>query len=299
MTVNEGRADDADTIIDTIAAHKSAYKSIMEATGVPWQIVGVLHSMECGLRFDQHLHNGDPLNRRTVHAPPGRPVHGSPPFTFVESAIDALQYDHLAGLTEWGLAETLYRMERYNGMGYRKTDIVTPYLWSFSNHYRRGKYVEVKKNGEYVPVFDADLVSEQCGAAVLLRRLVDRGLLSFESLPRAMDVFINDTRRSTVAAFLLRDNSWIAPRPLTKFVAGFSIVDVISVSPDQLEIKVSYTRPTAPPTTHPEIKEFKGRMFHGQGHVDASDLVADFLGLELKFEGKTAPNRLLITIPAA
>ena len=37
----------------------------------------------------------------------------------------------------------LFRLEAYNGSGYRDKhpDVKTPYLWSFSNHYTRGKYV--------------------------------------------------------------------------------------------------------------------------------------------------------------
>ena len=40
----------------------------------------------------------------------------------------------------------------------------SPYLWSFSNHYARGKYVA---DGH----FSATAVSQQCGAALLLKRL--------------------------------------------------------------------------------------------------------------------------------
>ena len=42
------------------------------------------------MRFDQHLHNGDPLSGRTTHVPPGRPRPASPPFTWEQSAHDAI-----------------------------------------------------------------------------------------------------------------------------------------------------------------------------------------------------------------
>ncbi len=44
--------------------------------------------------------------------------------------------------------------------------MLSPYLWSGSNHYRRGKY---RSDGEW----DPDLVSRQIGSAVLLRRLAE------------------------------------------------------------------------------------------------------------------------------
>jgi hypothetical protein len=67
----------------------------------------------------------------------------------------------------------LFKLEQYNGWGYRQYhhDVPSPYLWSFSSHYTKGKYVA---DGH----FDANAVSQQCGGAVLLRRMTDRGLLN-------------------------------------------------------------------------------------------------------------------------
>ena len=44
----------------------------------------------------------------------------------------------------------------------RYPEVLTPYLWSFSNHYKKGKFV---KDGK----FDPEFVSKQCGAAVILK----------------------------------------------------------------------------------------------------------------------------------
>jgi lysozyme family protein len=62
----------------------------------------------------------------------------------------------------------LYFFERYNGMGYRMRRVATPYLWSFSNLYRTGKFVQ---DGH----FDPDAVSKQCGAALMLKAIVPAG----------------------------------------------------------------------------------------------------------------------------
>jgi len=48
--------------------------------------------------------------------------------------------------------------------------INTPYLWSFSNHYSKGKFVADNK-------WSWSAVSAQCGAAVMLKVLVDDGIV--------------------------------------------------------------------------------------------------------------------------
>jgi lysozyme family protein len=159
---------------DKIIANRAAYEAIEQQTSVPWYFVGLLHAMECSLSFKKHLHNGDSLTAKTWQVPAGRPKSGEPVYSFEESAIDALEYDKFAGKTDWPLAMMLYRLERYNGMGYRKKfAIASPYLWSFTNHHVRGKYVA---DG----VWDPNAISKQIGAAVMLRDLVNRQIVSFE-----------------------------------------------------------------------------------------------------------------------
>src|SRR5258708_31039884 len=102
--------------------------------------------MGSGLSFNRHLHNGDPLTARTVQVPAGRPPDGQPPFTWEQSAVDALTFEGFANLTDWSLPAILYRLEKYNGFGYpnRTPPIITPFLLSFSNQYTSGKFVTVK-----------------------------------------------------------------------------------------------------------------------------------------------------------
>ncbi|MEH6434756.1 hypothetical protein [Massilia sp. DD77] len=140
------------------------YKPLTEDTGIPWHFIAIIHMMESNTDFGTHLHNGDPLSARTVRVPAGRPVAGNPPFSWEESARDALEYEGFVGLDDWNVATMLYRWERFNGMGYRKQGIHSPYLWSYSNLYEKGRFVEDHK-------FNPDSVSKQCGAAVLLKEL--------------------------------------------------------------------------------------------------------------------------------
>ena len=94
-----------------------------------------------------------------------------PPSDWESSAVDALRLLGFAGASDWSLPRTLYRLEAYNGFGYRRIGRITPYLWSFSSHYDRGKFVA---DGRY----DARARSQQCGAAVMLKLLADAGEIS-------------------------------------------------------------------------------------------------------------------------
>lgn len=158
-----------DACVDRIMAARPRYEIVSQRTGVPWYFIGILHSLECSGKFNTHLHNGDPLTARTVHVPRGFPKTGLPPFTWEVSAEDALRLKKLHTWTDWSIAAMLFKMEQYNGFGYRRFGIHSPYLWSFSNHYTRGKFTS---DG----VFDPSAGSKQIGGAVLLRRLSERQL---------------------------------------------------------------------------------------------------------------------------
>jgi len=149
-----------------ILAHRPRYQAVAaNFTGMPWWAIGIIHSMECGLNFHQHLHNGDPLTARTVQVPAGRPKCGSPPFTWEESAIDAIECDGLDHVTDWTIGSALIVFENYNGTGYRRRGVPSPYLWSFTDQYHCGKYTG---DGRY----DPQAVSQQCGCAALLKGLL-------------------------------------------------------------------------------------------------------------------------------
>lgn len=173
MSVSPEWARTSDAVARKMIASQGRYAVAVSGTDVPWWFVAVVHAMECSLRFDQHLHNGDTLRGRTVRIPKDRPPVGSPPFTWEESARDAVTYDKLDKVADWSLASVLYHWHRYNGINneYKRRGIPTPYLWSGSQHYRKGKYVADGK-------FDPEAVSKQVGAAVLLKSLVDLGAVT-------------------------------------------------------------------------------------------------------------------------
>lgn len=153
---------------DLVGGYKSRYETVMRMSNVPWHIIGLIHLMESNCNFKTHLHNGDSLSARTVHVPRGRPKKGEPPFSWEESAVDALEYDGIKSIDT--LEKQLAALEKFNGMGYRKKGINTPYLWSGSNHYTKGKFVS---DG----VYSSEAVSQQVGAAPVLKVLIQRGLV--------------------------------------------------------------------------------------------------------------------------
>jgi lysozyme family protein len=171
--IRPNRVSELTAIVKQILANRQRYEGIAEKANCPWWLVACIHNMECSLSFSKHLHNGDSLQKRTWQIPAGRPVRGTPPFTFEESALDALEYDGLLGSKGHSIPEFLYHFEKFNGWGYRTKGINSPYLWSYTNHYVKGKYV---RDG----VFDRDAVSLQCGIAAIMRRLAEFGLLDDE-----------------------------------------------------------------------------------------------------------------------
>jgi lysozyme family protein len=148
--------------------YRDRYAEAVNGSKIPWWFVALTHMMESSLNFRTHLHNGDPLTGKTFRVPAGRPLRGSPPFDWIDSARDALDRLGLFGESDWSLPRALYRLEQYNGFGYRKFGVASPYLWSFSTIYSRGKFVA---DG----VFSGDAVSKQCGAATVLKFLHQKG----------------------------------------------------------------------------------------------------------------------------
>lgn len=174
-SIEPAHFDETDEIVDEILSSKARYETVENALGVPWYVVASIHAMESGLDFTRHLHNGDPLDQRTVHMPAGRPAQGEPPFSWEESAIDALRLSRLNRVGEWTLPRMLYELEGYNGWGYRlyHPHVLSPYLWSGTHCYVSGKYTA---DGRW----SDSAKSRQIGAATLIRRLAERGEIAVE-----------------------------------------------------------------------------------------------------------------------
>lgn len=174
------RKKEVQIAVDRINAGKGRYEGVAAtlANGIPWWFIGITHYMEAGLygskNFSYHLHCGDPLTGRTFHVPKGRPKanpgggntppSGVNPYTWEESALDALSFMGYDKIKDWSMENCLVLFEKFNGMGYKKRGIPSPYLWSFTQHYTKGKFVADGK-------FDPNAVSLQPGTAAIMKGL--------------------------------------------------------------------------------------------------------------------------------
>lgn len=161
-----------DAAVDRYVANRSRYATIekMRPSGVPARVVFVLHGRESTWSFRHHLHEGSPLTARTRWIPKDRPAAGNPPFTFEESAEDALYVLKSMHRWDWSaLQPLLQNIERYNGLGYQRRGLPSPYLWSGTTAYVRGKFVADGK-------FSKLAVDKQIGCATILKRMRQRGI---------------------------------------------------------------------------------------------------------------------------
>lgn len=165
MDVLMYRDGELHSTVGAIFANKHRYEDVSKLTGVPWYVIASIHYRESSLNFKRHLHNGDPLTARTTHVPAGRPFAGNPPFAWEESAVDALTMRGLNKPRIWSTPEMLKQLEGFNGLGYQKRGINTPYLWAGTNHYTAGKYIADGK-------FDATVKDKQLGCAVIIKELL-------------------------------------------------------------------------------------------------------------------------------
>jgi lysozyme family protein len=90
-----------------ILGNRARYERITKSMTMPWYFLAIIHGMEADFRFDSHLHNGDPLTGRTVRVPAGRPTRGAPPFTWEESAMDAITVNRYDKWNDWSIAGML------------------------------------------------------------------------------------------------------------------------------------------------------------------------------------------------
>lgn len=170
-TIRPERRDEADWHLTMMRQARPRYAAIAARAGVPWQFIAAIHGMEASFNFRAHFHNGDfPLQQRTRQVPAGRPLKWLPPSDWESSALDALRLLGFTNQDDWSLPRTLHRLEAFNGFGYRRLGRVSPYLWSFTTLFERGKFVADGR-------FDPRARSLQCGTAAMLKVLADAGEL--------------------------------------------------------------------------------------------------------------------------
>ena len=181
MVIDETKRGEINAALNKIKAGKDVYEKIAQKVNpkIPYYAIGIAHCMECYCDFTKHIHCGDPLTKRTVNEPKGRPIAEplagqGEPYTFEESCIDWLNMKGWNKWQDWGISDILARLELNNGTGYRKLFIPTPYLWSYTNYYGQAPYIgKYVSDGVFKKYDDKGkpIVSKQVGAAILLYEL--------------------------------------------------------------------------------------------------------------------------------
>lgn len=166
-----------DKAVTLYTRHKDIYERIqaMRDNGVPAPILFGLHYRESDNDFTANPAQGDPLTHRSIHVPKGRiPPPVEPPFTFIQAAEDAYYTVDKLDTKDWKhLESALNAIEGFNGFGYAKKGLPSPYVWSgVSSVYQRGKYVA---DGKY----SATAIDQQLGVAAILIRMHERGVYRF------------------------------------------------------------------------------------------------------------------------
>lgn len=171
------RRNDALHAARGLLKNRQRYADVAKITGVPWNVIAVIHYRESSGKFDGVLHNGQKIigtGKKTTLVPKGR----GPFSTWEASAIDALTNcsPYAARNKDWTPGATLDLLERYNGLGYRNKGLPSPYLWAGTDQYVKGKYVA---DGKY----DPNHVDRQLGCAAILMALSELDAGSIMSGP--------------------------------------------------------------------------------------------------------------------
>lgn len=183
--IRADRVDEATNVVRRILENRDVYSRVSAETPnrAPWWWIALVHHMERDLSFRHHLHNGDDIRYPTRLKPSGRPpgwtlAQGKSPDAWVISAVDALRYDKIHEWGDWSEEGCLYKWECYNGLGYWSKTVresmglgdapmPSPYLFSGTNLYTRGKFRE-NESGAW---FDPKAVSKQLGIVPVYLRL--------------------------------------------------------------------------------------------------------------------------------
>ena len=162
-SVKQERRDEIDKVARRIIAYRNRYEPVAEKLGHPevWPLIGAIHHREASGSFRGVLHNGEHIigtGKLTSLVPSKR----GPFSTWEEAALDALRLKNWHKITEWPIERWLHESEVYNGWGYVKYKINSPYMWGATTLQQRGKYYADGK-------FSYDIMDTQLGIAAILK----------------------------------------------------------------------------------------------------------------------------------
>ncbi|WP_316181400.1 hypothetical protein [Bradyrhizobium sp. SZCCHNRI1009] len=197
---------DFSAVVRRLAASEARYQVVSAQTGVPWYVIAVIHERESSQSWSASLAQGDLWDRVSIHVPAGR----GPFKSWEDAAVDSLANcaPYAARWKDWSIGGTLTLLEQYNGLGYFRRGVPSPYIWAGTDQYRSGKYV---RDG----VYDPAVVDRQLGCAGLLLAM------------KALDASIFPSNAS-VPSVPPPSQAMPAPRPSISHPAKGSIGDLVA-----------------------------------------------------------------------
>jgi len=138
-------------LAEEIEKHEKTYRNVETLTGIPWMLIGAIHYREADCRFNRSIKDGSIL-------PPTMDWE-------LHAAVALTRWRHSVKLSVPASMKAMLEFaERYNGLGYRKRGLASPYLWAGTDRYVKGKYTVDGK-------FDPNVVDKQIGVAPILQEL--------------------------------------------------------------------------------------------------------------------------------
>lgn len=198
---------------------------------IPWWAIALIHERECvggTTNYKCSIGQGSPWNVKSKIKP-----YSGPFASFEDAAVDSLvvQAPNAALNDNWSGGGTLTLLERYNGLGYARMGRPSPYVWSKTDQYVKGKYIS---DGHYC----ANKVDDQLGVAVLLQALMsldpsislDGNHPGQTDTPRGQETTVVGTTAASILAAInalnpYYDLSWWDITGI--IVAGFTLVTFI------------------------------------------------------------------------
>jgi len=139
-------------IVERLERSEEMYRKVEGATGVCWMLIACIHYRECSGSFKRSLKDGRELKPKEDWE-----------LDAIRSLSDWMKKMHYKGRPD-SMGAMLEFAEKWNGTGYSKLGRTSPYVWSGTPSYVRGKFVSDKK-------LDPNKVDEQWGVQPLLKLL--------------------------------------------------------------------------------------------------------------------------------
>lgn len=164
--------DEADKVAAALARairNRPRVEAVARQLNVPWTLLAAFVEREASGRLDRHPANGDSLKRKTVSDPAGLPRHVQPPYTYENCAEEEYAEIVRPANGVWTLAEMCHAAEHFNGIGYVKMGVPSPYVVAATTCEEMGKFIADHK-------FSRSVEDEQVGCLALWIAMREAGI---------------------------------------------------------------------------------------------------------------------------